>query len=95
MSEPVAPSYEALPIYRQATALVTLLEKVVRGFSRYHKYELGARLRGSALDVVLLVAKAYRRGPARAPVVVELARVVKLARARAFGLCPPGWTRRP
>ncbi len=33
--------YEHLPIYRDALALAVHLEKVVAGFSRYHKYTLG------------------------------------------------------
>ncbi len=37
--------YEHLPIYKKATDLTIYLEKVVRNFSRYHKYILGSDLR--------------------------------------------------
>ncbi len=53
--------YENLPIYKLATELAVRMDKVVREFSRFHKYALGARLRNSALDLVLLVARANRR----------------------------------
>ena len=53
--------YEGLPIYRAAADLVVLLDRVVRDFSRFHKYSLGTRLRDSAMEIVLLVAKCNRR----------------------------------
>ncbi|WP_437568368.1 four helix bundle protein [Sorangium sp. So ce542] len=53
--------YEGLPIYKSATDVVVSLDKVVRGFSRYHKYTLGSRMREAAIDVVMLVARANRR----------------------------------
>jgi hypothetical protein len=53
--------YENLPIYKLATEFAVRMDKVVREFSRFHKYALGARLRNSALDLVLLVARANRR----------------------------------
>ena len=34
--------YEGLSIYKAAADLAVLLDRVVRGFSRYHKYALGA-----------------------------------------------------
>jgi len=39
---------EHLPIYKSAYDLCLYLEQVVHGFSRYHKYTLGADLRGGA-----------------------------------------------
>jgi len=36
--------YEHLPIYKKAMDLAVYLEKIVRGFSRYHKYTLGSEL---------------------------------------------------
>jgi hypothetical protein len=53
--------YEALPIYRKASDLVVLLDRVVRGFPRYHKYTLGTRLRDTAIEVVLQVARCNAR----------------------------------
>jgi len=52
------PSYEALPIYRAATTLAVSMERIVRGFSRFHKYTMGARLREASTNVVLLVGRA-------------------------------------
>ena len=37
--------YEHLPIYRDALNLAVHFEKIVSGFSRYHKYTLGSELR--------------------------------------------------
>ena len=37
--------YEHLPIYRAAFDLAVHMEKIVRHFSRYHKYSLGTELR--------------------------------------------------
>ena len=37
--------YEHLPIYKQAMDVAVHFEKVVTGFSRYHKYTLGTELR--------------------------------------------------
>ena len=39
---------EHLPIYKAAYDLCLYLEQVVHGFSRYHKYSLGADLRDGA-----------------------------------------------
>ena len=36
---------EHLPIYKSSYDLCLYLEQVVHGFSRYHKYSLGADLR--------------------------------------------------
>ncbi len=53
--------YEGLPIYKAAADLVVRLDKIVRCFSRYHKYNLGTRLREKAITVVLLVARCNRK----------------------------------
>lgn len=53
-----------------ATAIA--IEKIVRDFPRYHKYTFGARLRETSLEVVLLIGRAYRKGPDRLPLVAEL-----------------------
>jgi hypothetical protein len=37
--------YEHLPIYKGAMDLTIYFEKIVRNFSRYHKYTLGSELR--------------------------------------------------
>ena len=44
--------YEHLPIYRVAFDLAVHLEKIVRNFSRYHKYSLGTELRNRSRDIL-------------------------------------------
>jgi hypothetical protein len=50
--------YENLPIYKSALDLTIYIEKIVRFFSRYHKYTIGKDLRNTARRVLILVAKA-------------------------------------
>jgi len=70
--------YEGLPIYRAAADLVVLLDRVVRGFSRFHKYGMGTRLREGSTDLVLLVARCNVRDQ-RAKLLPELcARIEEL-----------------
>ena len=37
--------YQNLPVFKSALRLQVYLENAVKGFSRYHKYTIGARLR--------------------------------------------------
>lgn len=50
--------YEHLPIYKQALDVAVHFERLVMGFSRYHKYTLGTELRNKSREVVALVVKA-------------------------------------
>jgi len=50
--------YEHLPIYKQALDVAVHFEKVVAGFSRYHKYTLGSELRNKSREIVALIVKA-------------------------------------
>lgn len=50
--------YEHLPIYKKAMDLAIYFEKIVRYFSRYHKYTLGSELRDKSREVVGLIIKA-------------------------------------
>jgi hypothetical protein len=50
--------YEHLPIYKQALDVAVHFEKIVTGFSRYHKYTLGSELRTKSREVVALIVKA-------------------------------------
>jgi hypothetical protein len=50
--------YEHLPIYKKAFDLAVHFEKVVAGFSRYHKYTLGTELRNRSREIVLTIIKA-------------------------------------
>lgn len=65
--------YNHLPIYRQAQELMVYVETVVRGFSRYHKYTIGTRLRESTWQVLTLIVKANNTPVAeRRPLLVQL-----------------------
>ncbi len=44
--------YEHLPIYKKAMDVAVCMEKVVAGFSRYHKYTLGTDLRDKSREIV-------------------------------------------
>lgn len=50
--------HEHLPIYKAALDLTVHLEKVVAGFSRYHKYTLGTELRQGSRAVLQQVVRA-------------------------------------
>jgi len=50
--------YEHLPIYRDAYELSVHIEKIVRNFSRYHKYTLGTELRTKTWNIVEKIIEA-------------------------------------
>ena len=52
---------EHLAIYKSSYDLCLYLEQVVRNFSRYHKYSLGAELRDGARRVLKCVVRANTR----------------------------------
>jgi len=54
--------YEHLPIYKKALDVAVHFEKVVAGFSRYHKYTLGSELRNQSRAVVSAIVKANSEG---------------------------------
>lgn len=62
---------EHLPIYKASYDLCLYLEHVVQGFSRYHRYTLGANLRDSARRALKLVVRANSRQDRQA-VLLEL-----------------------
>ena len=62
---------EHLPIYKATYDLCLHLDRVVRGFPRYHKYSLGADLREAARRSLRLVVRANSRRE-KAPVLLEL-----------------------
>ncbi len=62
---------EHLPIYKRSYDLCLHLEQVVRGFSRYHKYTLGADLRDGARRVLKLIVRANARRD-KAPLLLEV-----------------------
>ena len=53
---------EHLTIYKSAHDLCLYIEQVVRNFSRYHKYSLGADLRDGAREVLKLVLRQFKFG---------------------------------
>jgi len=63
--------YEHLPIYKQALDVAVHFEKVVAGFSRYHKYTLGTELRSKSRAIVALIVKA-NAAPDKRPHLVTL-----------------------
>ena len=63
--------YEHLPIYKKAMDLTIYLEKIVRNFSRYHKYTLGSELREKSREIVELIIKANSTAE-RLPLLLEL-----------------------
>ncbi|MFC1813355.1 four helix bundle protein [Thermodesulfobacteriota bacterium] len=50
--------YEHLPIYKKAMETAVYFEKIVRNFSRYNKYNLGAEMRTKSRDIVKLIIRA-------------------------------------
>jgi len=62
---------EHLPIYKASYDLCLYLEQVVRGFSRYHKYTLGADLRDGARRVLKLLVRANARRD-KVPILLEV-----------------------
>jgi hypothetical protein len=58
-------------IYKRSYNLCLYLEQVVRGFSRYHKYTLGAELREGARQVLKLIVRANARRD-KVPVLIEV-----------------------
>jgi 23S rRNA-intervening sequence protein len=58
--------YDHLPIYRAAFDLAVHIEKLVRHFSRYHKYTLGTELRDGSRRILARIIEANDsrdRGP--------------------------------
>ncbi len=49
--------YEHLPIYKKAMDVAVHFEKVVAGFSQYHKYTLGTELRNKSREIVSLIVE--------------------------------------
>jgi hypothetical protein len=50
--------YKHLAIYREAFQFLIYCEKIVKNFSRYHKYTHGSYLRNTARQVVKLIIRA-------------------------------------
>ena len=63
--------YEHLPIYRKAMETAVYFENIVRNFSRYNKYNIGAEMRTKSRDLVKLIIKA-NSSREKLPVLYEL-----------------------
>lgn len=50
--------YEHLPIYKAAFDLAVHMEKLVKNFSRYHKYTLGTELRNASRAILERIIEA-------------------------------------
>jgi hypothetical protein len=61
--------YEHLPIYKAALDMTVHFEKLVAGFSRYHKYTLGTELREGSRAVLKQVLRANHASTASQRVV--------------------------
>jgi hypothetical protein len=59
--------YEHLPIYRKTFELAVLIEDLVHGFSRHHKYGLGSRLQHAAVGLLERVVRAQNAGASGPP----------------------------
>jgi hypothetical protein len=65
--------YDHLPIYRTAFDLAVHIEKIVRHFSRYHKYTVGTELRECSRNALKLIITANsQRGAARKATLLRL-----------------------
>ena len=54
-------NYQTIPIYKAAMDLVVNMDLVVQGFSRYHRYDLGAELKQCTRKMLNLVREASYR----------------------------------
>ena len=50
--------YEHLPVYKKAMELAVYLQTVVKNFSRYNKYSVGADLREQSRKILQLIIRA-------------------------------------
>ena len=64
--------HEHLPIYKAALDMTVHFEKLVAGFSRYHKYTLGTELREGSRAVLQQVLRA--NNPAKRDAAARYAR---------------------
>lgn len=85
--------YEHLPIYKQAMDVAVHVEKVVAGFSRYHKYSLGTELRQKSREIVARIIRANGerdKAPALRALRGQLEELLILIRLAKSGVS--GWT---
>lgn len=61
--------HENLPIYKKALDLTVYFEKIVKNFSRYHKYTVGTELRNLSREILSLIVKANSSYDKKEPLV--------------------------
>ena len=54
-------AYENLKVYKSAVDMTAYFEIIIRGFERYHKYQIGADIRSDSYAALVLIAKANIR----------------------------------
>ena len=64
--------YEHLPIFRETYDLTVHIEKIVRHFSRYHKYTLGTDLRNKSRGILEKIIEANNARDDRVAHLLEL-----------------------
>ena len=75
--------YEHLPIYLTSFDLAVHMEKIVRNFSRYHKYTLGSELRNRSRQILECVIEANNEKEDRAKKLLELREKVEFFKVLA------------
>jgi hypothetical protein len=81
--------YDHLPIYRAAFDLAVHLEKLVRQFSRYHKYTLGTELRDGSRRILVRIIEASTRFPQTGrPEARDPGKPLTLSRHPSCATCP-------
>jgi len=51
-------AYDHLPIFKAMMDATVMMEEIVKGFSRYHKYTLGSELRSMCHEALALIMEA-------------------------------------
>jgi len=70
--------HENLPIYKKALDLAVYFEKIVKNFSRYHKYTVGTELRNLSREILTLIVKANSSYDKKEPLVKVREKVEEL-----------------
>ena len=65
-----------LPIWRDANCMLVLVEELVRGFTRYHKYSIGTELRQTALRLCQTIHRACSRQGSKVRMVQQASELV-------------------
>lgn len=69
--------YKRLPVWREATRLMVEIENVVRCFSKYHRYTVGAELRSVVMRIGQVLHRAFSRKNNKHKLVQQLAELIE------------------